>query len=98
MANWTQVDEFNEIEFATCLLVTGPPDYIGWSRPSSQRKPTSTEEYRHNCRKWYDEFLGLPCTQREYDHWWLAYKTWILESREQAEGRERYHRAGHRHG
>ena len=82
MANWTHDYTFNEVEFAACLLTAGPPDHI--SRGGLGRAdycPVSTQEYRNKCREWYNGYLGLPCTQREFEEWWLAYKTWILEHR-----------------
>ena len=82
MANWTHDYTFNEVEFAACLLTAGPPDRIEWGGIGrAERCPVSTERYRCECRKWYTEYLGLPCTQREYDEWWAAYKTWIMENR-----------------
>ncbi len=81
MANWTHDYTFNEVEFAACLLVTGPPDHIG--RGGIGRNddyPISTQEYRDACRNWYINYLGLPCTGREYEEWWTAYKTWLMEN------------------
>ena len=71
-----------EATYAACLLTAGPPDHI--SRGGIGRDnfcPVSTQEYRVKCRKWYVEYLGPPCTEREYSRWWANYKTWIVENR-----------------
>ncbi len=80
MAKYTHENKFNEVEFVACLLVTGPPDYISY-RPAtaSNKYPVSTQKYRNQCRIWYEKSLGLPCTQREFEGWWLNYKKWLIE-------------------
>lgn len=86
------VVESEEVEYAACLLISGPPDFIArrsWGR--SGVVPVSTTSYRNICYGFwcnhvrpqraslFDFVAPTPLgTQKQFLDWWARYKTWMI--------------------
>lgn len=78
--------ESEEVEYAACLFISGPPDFIAkknWGRKGIV--PVSTTSYRSICYGFWcnhvrSERQSMPTplfSQKEFLDWWARYKMWM---------------------
>ena len=66
-------------EYAACLLEVGGPEMIKWDGVCSDL-PVVNVGYLRKCRQWFIAQYGHRDALKDFPHWFIGYKRWILET------------------